>query len=140
MQQHLILNGIETDHKIGFEYGSRRIGICRCRDVLFVIRQFLIERIDDFDFAVSQNLLSVCKTAWNPALEDVIPLRHLGGADNAFFLTGSSTSEENQSTASSDFFDYFGGSTEICGCHIETDNVYALADTEDVARVLRVPA
>lgn len=118
MQQHLILNGVQTNDKIRLEHGSRCIDVCRCRDVLFVIRQFLIKRIHDFDFAIPQDLLSVRQTAWNPALEDVIPFRHLGGADNAFLLTGSGTSEENQSAASSDFFDYFRGAPEMGGCYI----------------------
>lgn len=140
MQQHLILNGIQTNDQIRFEHWSRRIGVCSCRHVLFVIRQFLVERINDFDLAIAQNLLPVRQTARNPALKDVITLRHLRGTNNALLLTRSSTSEENQSAASSDFLDYLGGSTEICGCHIETNNVYAFTDTEDVARVLRVPS
>lgn len=88
---------------------------------------------------MSQNLLAIRQAAGDPALEDVAALGTFGSVDDDASLALARADEEDQAAVLGYFADDFGGAPEVgCG-HVQGDDVYTLADAEDVFCVCWVP-
>jgi len=63
----------------------------------------------------------------------------LRGANNSAIETGAGTDEQDDTAVSGDTFDDAGGTAEERGGVFKSDDMDAVADTEDPALVARVP-
>lgn len=133
MQQDNILKRVKANYQVRLE----RRAISKIR---LEVRQFLVQRVDNLSLTVTKNLLAVRQRARNPALEDVVALCQRRRLNNGPLLTLPCTGEEDKSAACGDFLNYFCGAAEVSGCYVQRDDVHTLTDTEDVSRVLWVPA
>ena len=69
----------------------------------------------------------------------MIPTRSPRSIDDNIFMPISCPNKEYQATTARDLGDDLGGTAEVRECRIKGDDVDAIADTEDVGAVTRVP-
>lgn len=133
MQQRNILHGIQADDQI-------RLHSRPPLEVFLELRQLGVVSVHHLRLAPAQDLLSVRQTPGDPPLEDVVAPGQLGRADNGPLLALFRADEEEEAAAGCYLFDDLRCAAEV-GCrHVEGDDVDAVADTEDIPRVQRVPS
>lgn len=132
MQQNVVLQRVQADYQVGPEHRSLKQLLLEARDLLV----FLVHNLGP---ASSENLLPVGDAPRYPALEQVVRIGELGGADNGRVLALARAYEEHDASASRDFLDHLGGAAEMrCG-GLERDDVDALAYTVDIAGICGIP-
>ena len=83
--------------------------------------------------------MPVRDAAGHPALKEMISARQLGGAHHTFVKASARANEEDEPAAFGHASDDAARAAEMRGCHVQRDDVNALPDAEDVARVHWVP-
>lgn len=134
VQQDNVLDGVQANNKVGLK--------CTVRfQFLFPeIIQRLIQAVHNLLFAMAQDLLAIGQATRDPTLENVISLSQFRSSDHGTLLSLSRARKENQSTPVGNLLHDLGRTSEVSRCHIKGDDVSSLPDTEDIARVLGVPA
>jgi hypothetical protein len=132
VQQDVVLERVEADDEVGAQHGAVVQLLVEAGDLGVVL-------VNHLQLAAAQDLLAVGDAARDPALEQVVPLGQLGGARHGAVLALAGAHEQHDAASPRHLLDDFGGAAQVGGRLLERDDVDALADAVDVARVRRVP-
>jgi hypothetical protein len=132
VQQHPVLEGIETDDKVGLQ----RLALDELPVKAF---HLVIKLVDNLGLAPPKDLQTIRDAARYPTLKQVTASGQLGSLYHTSVLAGSCASEEYEASAFGHGCDDLAGSAQVSGGDFQRDDVDAVSYTEDVARVGRIP-
>ena len=132
MQQNVVLQRVHADHEVWSQHGTVVQLLLEACDICIVL-------VDNLGLAAAQDLLAVGDAAWDPALEQVVSLCQLCRARHGTVLPVASADEQDDAASPRHFLDHLGSSTKVRSSDLERDDVHALSNAVDVARVGRIP-
>jgi len=95
VQQDIVLEGIQTDDKIGLQ-GTL------CLELFVKTTDFFVVFVNNLDGTATQNLRAVCDGTGNPAVKQVATSCHLCGLYHGTSLSISGSDKEDETTSLSD--------------------------------------
>lgn len=132
VKQGVILEGVEADDEVGDQRPPFVEMARKALEGLVVLVEHLYLHAAEDDVAVGNG-------TGRPLREQVTCAREPGGLGHKLCLAGPRAHEQDQAAPVGDLFDDARGPAQMCGCLLEGDDVDALPDAVDVARVGRVP-
>lgn len=132
MQQYVILERVQAHDQIG-------AGDWPVIKLLLEARDLLIQLVDHFRPAATQDLLAVGDASGNPTLEQMIAFGELSSAGDGSVLSITSSHKQDHATSPRHLLDNLGRAAQMGGGNLEGDDVDALSDAVDVACVCGVP-
>lgn len=132
VQQHVVLEGIQTHDQIGHEGPAVVKVAIEALDRLVVL-------IHHLDGHAGKDKVGVRDAAGRPLSEEIAGTRHFRGLGDDLGLARPRADEQDQAPAVGDLLDYAGSSPQVSGGLLEGDDVDALAYAVDVARIGWVP-
>lgn len=132
VKQDIVLQRVEANNEIRPQHRA-------VVQLLFETWHLLVQLINHLHAALAQDLLSVCDASWDPALEQMVALCELGCSCNCPVLSVASAYEQDHASAPAHLLHDLGGSSQVGGSGLERDDVDALPDAVDVARIGGIP-
>lgn len=104
VEQDVVLERVQAHDQIRTQYRP-------VVKLLFESWYFLVQLIHDLQPALAQDLLAVCDTAWDPALEEMVALRELGGSCDCPVLSVACAYEQDHASSPAHLLHNLGGSS-----------------------------
>lgn len=132
VQQGVVLDGVEADDEVGDQRPPRG-------EMARVALEGLVVLVEHLYLHAAEDDVGVGDGPGRPFREQVTCAREPGGLGHELCLAGPRAHEQDQAAPVGDLFDDARGPAQMRGRLLEGDDVDALPDAVDVARVGRVP-